>query len=816
MRKFTTFKQILFLVCSMLLFPLLVLGNIRITPQPMQKTVAYSEGLPDELHYVNNMPSAKAPADFTPTVCTTGILNKGEEGSRRMSVIAYQLWNGGSRDLDGIIKFAVCDSNGNFLEIFGDTLSVNLGSGSYYLFGHTVEGTLPDTYTDGNYRLYMVAQQNGYNDWSFVTYYHIENNTVTSMGDECYINFWIRNNEVTYMNPDVEYYPQLEFISLEDLSNLSTRQVTASVGMVMNYAEETFSGHLALALADNEGNIISVLEEAPEAINGLDTYYYLIDPRYLVGTMPEDLADGMYRIYVVARQDGYAQWAKLTKYTLVDGYLADYGRESFLTYEVIDGMIYFREQVLAESITLNATSVTLFKGETTTLVATVLPDNATNKSVSWSSSNTNVATVDENGVVTALLKGTAKITAKANDDSGVSAQATITVKNVTATNIELNYSSYTLKKGETIQLEAIVSPENVENASVSWSSSSTAIASVTSSGLVTAKSVGSATITAKTKDGSNLTAKCDITVEPTLVETITLSSNMVELEVGGTYQLSATVLPETATNKNVTWTSSNENIMMVTSSGLVKGLAIGEATVTATAADGSGVSASATVHVISLPVNSITLNQTYVVLQVGEHFSLTATVSPANATNTNVLWSSSNDDVAMVTSSGNVVALAPGETVVTATAADGSGVSASATIVVSEILVSSITLNYTAFSLDKGQTIVLEATVEPDDAANKQLSWKSSDEDVVMVSSTGKVIWMGVGTAVVTATSTDGSNVSASCTFSCINGIVTIDMDNSSSVIIYTVDGKKVDSLQEGVNLVRKADGAIEKVIIKH
>ena len=169
----------------------------------------------------------------------------------------------------------------------------------------------------------------------------------------------------------------------------------------------------------------------------------------------------------------------------------------------------------ATGISLNQTSATLTtKGQTLQLTATVTPSNATDKSVTWTSSNTSVAVVSSTGLVTAVSDGTATITATTADGSNKTATCTVTVNiPVLATGISLNQTSATLTmNGQTFQLTATVTPSNATDKSVTWTSSNTSVAVVSSTGLVTAVSNGSATITATTADGSNKTATCEITV----------------------------------------------------------------------------------------------------------------------------------------------------------------------------------------------------------------------------------------------------------------------------------------------------------------
>ena len=182
---------------------------------------------------------------------------------------------------------------------------------------------------------------------------------------------------------------------------------------------------------------------------------------------------------------------------------------------------YWREftniQPLAKSvteITLSQTSATLTEGESIALTATISPDDATDKSITWSSNNTNVATVDANGKVTAIAPGTATITATTNDGSGVKASCEVTVekKVILVSQIILNQTSATLTEGETLTLTAMVTPDNADNTSISWSSSNEDIAMVSSKGKVVAMGVGTATITATANDESGVSASCEVTV----------------------------------------------------------------------------------------------------------------------------------------------------------------------------------------------------------------------------------------------------------------------------------------------------------------
>jgi uncharacterized protein YjdB len=176
-------------------------------------------------------------------------------------------------------------------------------------------------------------------------------------------------------------------------------------------------------------------------------------------------------------------------------------------------------------------------------------------------------------------------------------------KAIPVNKITLSQTSATLTKGQTLQLTASVQPTNATNKEVAWTSSNKNVATVSSTGLVTAVAAGTATITCTANDGSGVKATCSVTVKPDiiLVNKITLNQISATLTTGGTLQLTATVLPENATDKTVTWSTSNKNVATVSNTGLVMAVAEGTATITCTANDGSGVKATCTVTVESLP-----------------------------------------------------------------------------------------------------------------------------------------------------------------------------------------------------------------------
>jgi len=245
-------------------------------------------------------------------------------------------------------------------------------------------------------------------------------------------------------------------------------------------------------------------------------------------------------------------------------------------------------EVPVTGVMLNKTSMTLSVGETEQLIATITPNDATLKEVDWTASDPTIATVDTRGLVRAVAAGTTIITVTTLDgDKIASCVVTVLPSAVPATGVTLNKTSLTLSVGGIEQLIATVAPSDATVKAVTWVSSNPTVATVDATGKVTARAAGSATITATTVDGGK-TASCVLTVLSSAVSVtgVSLSKTSLTLNVGGTEQLVATVSPSDATNKAVTWVSSNPAVATVDATGKVTARTAGSATITATTIDG--------------------------------------------------------------------------------------------------------------------------------------------------------------------------------------------------------------------------------------
>ena len=431
--------------------------------------------------------------------------------------------------------------------------------------------------------------------------------------------------------------------------------------------------------------------------------------------------------------------------------------------------------VSVTGVTLNKATITLLVGGSETLTATVAPKDAANKKVAWKSSDAAVATVDANGKVTGVKAGEATITVT-TEDGGKTATCQITVKanTVAVTGVTLNKSTLTLKVGASETLTATIAPADASNKNVTWASSDAAVATVDASGKVTGVAAGTATITVTTEDGGK-TATCQVTVKANAVAVtgVTLNKASVELNVGASETLTATIAPADATNKNVTWASSDAAIATVDANGKVTGVKAGTATITVTTEDGGKTATcQVTVKANTVAVTGVTLNQTSISLVPGAGEGLKATVTPADATNKKVTWKSSNEAIATVDANGIVRGVAAGTATITVTTEDGGYTATCAVEVINIVNATGVTLNKTSTTIAVGASETLTATVTPDNATFKNVTWKSSNEAVATVDASGKVTGVAKGTATITVTTVMGGKT-ATCT-------VTVSADKAS------------------------------------
>ena len=325
---------------------------------------------------------------------------------------------------------------------------------------------------------------------------------------------------------------------------------------------------------------------------------------------------------------------------------------------------------------------------------------------------------------------------------------TVSVKGVT-----LNKTTLMLTIGNTETLIASVTPTNAAIKTVTWESNNSSVAAV-KDGQVTAVSAGEAIIKVTTTDGK-FTAECKVTVNDGRVKGVSLNHNHIFLGVGEMNTLAASIIPINATDKTVTWESNNTAVAKV-EGGLVTAVSIGEAAIKVTTTDG-GFTAECKVTVVSniIHVTDVTLNKTAVTLNIGDTETLTAAVTPNNATIKTVTWESSDTDVAEV-EDGLVTAVGAGEAIITVTTDDGDFTAECTVTVAAEVInVTGVSLDKNEIFLGKNNSHTLIASVLPVNANNKTVTWESSNTNVAEVED-GLVTAVSNGEAIIKVTTTDG------------------------------------------------------------
>ena len=420
-------------------------------------------------------------------------------------------------------------------------------------------------------------------------------------------------------------------------------------------------------------------------------------------------------------------------------------------------------QASVATVTVTPTPLSMSVGQTTQLAATLKDASGnvvTGPAVAWSSSNSAIATVSAQGMVTAVAAGSATITATSDGKTG---SAALTISNVAVGSVSILPQGPSIVARSTTQLNATVldvSGTVVTDRVVTWGSSTPAVATVSPTGLVSGVTPGTTVITATSEGKSGTTL---VTVTPVPVGSVVLSPSTPGIRVTATLTLTPTVKDTggvIVTDRVITWVSNNTAVATVTSAGVVTGVAPGSATVTATSESKSGTS---TVTVTKIPVGTVTLSPLTKSMLVTQTFALTPTVKDSVGTVVNdrvVTWGSSNTAVATVSVTGAVTAVGPGTADITATSETKSGTS---TITVALVPVSSVVVQPSPATITLTATAQLTAVAKDSVGGvltGRAVTWGSSDPTTVSVSSTGLITALKIGTATITATSEGKSGTS--------------------------------------------------------
>lgn len=401
-----------------------------------------------------------------------------------------------------------------------------------------------------------------------------------------------------------------------------------------------------------------------------------------------------------------------------------------------------------ETLTLNKNKTSIEKGETEELTATILPENTTeDTTITWSSSDNSIATVDKNGLITAVTPGTVKITAATV--SGLTDECEVTVTS-TLKSISINSEKENLVingNKETVQLTVSKNPEDADPSidDVNWSSGDESIATVDENGLVTAIAPGTAIITA-TLNGK--TANCTVTVDVALKSVaIENQDKTLELVKNQTGNLNVILNPENTTIiPTATWTSSNESVATVDQEGKVTAVAPGDATITVDY--GNNITASRDVKVTEILADSIKITNVVESLLVNKGTTLGVTLNPIDATD-NISWSSSDESILKVDEKGNVTPIKAGTATITVTTE--TGLTDSIEIKVEEKHLESITVIPENDTLVEGENTIIEIKLNPTDITDtiESIDYEIVDPTMAFMGENGYITVLKAGEVIV-------------------------------------------------------------------
>ncbi|MGG0847992.1 Ig-like domain-containing protein [Peribacillus simplex] len=406
-------------------------------------------------------------------------------------------------------------------------------------------------------------------------------------------------------------------------------------------------------------------------LKGVSAGYYEVGTDIPAGTYTLDIdrpMDDYDTAYIGIFDESYNEKDSFSLYYEDDAleYKLSEGEKVYISSLI--GTMSFKEKILVpQSISLSKSSLSLVVNRTEQLRATVNPSTAVNKSVSWTTSNPEIATVDTKGNVKARKAGSATLTATANGDASIKKSIQVTVTNIVPTSLKLSKSTLNITNNQTVKVTATVAPADAANKTVLWKSSNAKVAKVDSKGNIKGMANGSATITATAKDNTKVMKTVAVKVS---AKTVKVNKTSLSITAGKTGTLTATVSPSDSTDKTVKWKSASTKIATVDSKGKVTGKAKGTTTVTATVKGAKDVKVKVTVTA-PIMAKSVKLNKTSATIYKGKTLTLSATVSPSNTTNKTVKWKSSNSKIAKVDSKGKVTAVGVGTAKITVTTING-------------------------------------------------------------------------------------------------------------------------------------------------
>jgi uncharacterized repeat protein (TIGR02543 family) len=431
------------------------------------------------------------------------------------------------------------------------------------------------------------------------------------------------------------------------------------------------------------------------------------------------------------------------------------------------------------NITAEPQPIILTVGDTQDLTVSVFPYNATDSTYYFVNHNQDLVAIYDN-TLSALSAGVARISVHSNSDPSISTDITATIvpAYIPVTSIQLSNTSTVVDPSQTFDITYTVLPLDATDQTVAFVSDDTSVATVNSAGRVTAQNSGTTTITVSSLADPSITGEFVVTVNDPFVPITSISvyPQDLTLTVGDQTDLTVSVFPYNATDNTYYFTNSN-NSVLANYDNTISALAPGVSTITVYLNSDPSISADTTISVVpvppvQIPVTGIAINLSMTTLDVSNTLDLTQTVYPADATNTSVVWSSSNSSIASVSNEGKVTARYFGTATITATTVDGGYTATSIiSVPVPKIPVRQITVSQISNTLTVGQNHQFVANILPVNATNKDVTWSSSNSSVADVTNSGLVNALSVGTVTIYVTAED-TGQTATALVSIATGVV--------------------------------------------
>ncbi len=329
-----------------------------------------------------------------------------------------------------------------------------------------------------------------------------------------------------------------------------------------------------------------------------------------------------------------------------------------------------KEESEIVSLSFAQNNISIKKGNTLKLIVHVNPIELSLLQFTWTSSNPSVVSVDENGIIKGLKEGTAIITVTSPNGKTASIEVKVESNEIKAKKIVVNEKNISLSVGGLSQIMVKIEPANATNRELIWESSNPGVATVDDNGIIKGISPGTAIITVKTEDGT-VESQIVVTIKEPEVESLSFAQDDISIKKDDTLKLIVQIKPTGIDSPKLTWSSSDSSVVSVDENGIIKGLKEGTAIITVTSPNGKTASIKVTVVTDEVKVEEITLNPNELTLDVGSSSQVTAIIGPENATNRDLIWTSSNPGVATVDSNGVVTGISPGTAIITVKTEDG-------------------------------------------------------------------------------------------------------------------------------------------------